>query len=360
MAQAGILPGPVVETEWLAAHADQVQIVEVRSNIKSYTARPEIQVDAKGKKTIEEVGGHIPGALLANFRNLRVDRIINGQKVQFMIPEAADFQAYVRQTGVLAGKPIVLVPIGAEVGDAMERRFGASHCAEHFRTFDTICSATQDRQDAVVTLLRDQAVDLMLVIGGYNSSNTVNLVRICAESRPTFHIADPECLLSLETIRKEIEGRTVFREKVQASVDIPFSLETKHVLQYAADEADRLLHTYIGTEHLLLGILREERSVAVTLLYEKGMRLASVRRELQQLLLAASGLPADIRCLPIGAMTDPPPARLPDRVVDPSAPAFIVTTSGSTARSSGMPATAKPVASGGCECTTACTSGRWR
>ena len=120
MAQAGILPGPLVETVWLAAHADQVQIVEVRSNIKSYTARPDIQVDAKGKKTIEEVGGHIPGALLANFRNLRVDRIINGQKVQYMIPEAADFQAYVRQTGVLAGKPIVLVPIGAEVADVDE------------------------------------------------------------------------------------------------------------------------------------------------------------------------------------------------------------------------------------------------
>jgi ATP-dependent Clp protease ATP-binding subunit ClpC len=90
--------------------------------------------------------------------------------------------------------------------------------------------------------------------------------------------------LSLESIRKEIEGRTVFREKVSTSVDIPFSLETKHVLQFAAEEADRLLHTYIGTEHLLLGILREERSVAATLLYEKGMRLASVRDDIVQLL----------------------------------------------------------------------------
>ena len=90
--------------------------------------------------------------------------------------------------------------------------------------------------------------------------------------------------LSLESIRKEIEGRTVFRDKVSTSVDIPFSLETKHVLQFAAEEADRLLHTYIGTEHLLLGILREERSVAATLLYEKGMRLASVRDDIIQLL----------------------------------------------------------------------------
>ncbi len=90
--------------------------------------------------------------------------------------------------------------------------------------------------------------------------------------------------LSLESIRKEIEGRTVFREKVSTSVEIPFSAETKRVLQFAAEEADRLLHTYIGTEHLLLGILREERSVAASILYEKGMRLASVREDIVQLL----------------------------------------------------------------------------
>src|SRR5215216_4612659 len=90
--------------------------------------------------------------------------------------------------------------------------------------------------------------------------------------------------LSLENIRKEIEGRTVFREKVSTSVEIPFSAETKRVLQFAADEADRLLHNYIGTEHLLLGILREERSVAASILMEKGMRLQSVREDIQQLL----------------------------------------------------------------------------
>ena len=90
--------------------------------------------------------------------------------------------------------------------------------------------------------------------------------------------------LSLESIRKEIEGRTVFREKVSTSVEIPFSAETKRVLQYAAEEADRLLHNYIGTEHLLLGILREERSVAATILMEKGMRLNTVREDIVALL----------------------------------------------------------------------------
>ncbi|HCH37466.1 MAG TPA: ATP-dependent Clp protease ATP-binding subunit ClpC, partial [Acidobacteria bacterium] len=90
--------------------------------------------------------------------------------------------------------------------------------------------------------------------------------------------------LSLEHIRKQIESRTVFREKVSTSVEIPFSGESKRLLQFAAEEADRLLHNYIGTEHLLLGILREERSVAAKILMEKGMRLNSVREHIVALL----------------------------------------------------------------------------
>ena len=71
---------------------------------------------------------------------------------------------------------------------------------------------------------------------------------------------------------------------ISTDVEIPFSAETKRVLQYAAEEADRLLHNYIGTEHLLLGILREERSVAASILMEKGMRLHTVREDIVQLL----------------------------------------------------------------------------
>jgi ATP-dependent Clp protease ATP-binding subunit ClpA len=89
--------------------------------------------------------------------------------------------------------------------------------------------------------------------------------------------------VSLEHVRKEIEGRTVFREKISTSVEIPFSQEAKRILQFAADEADRLLHDYIGTEHLLLGIFREERSVAASILMEMGMRLESVRHDVQTL-----------------------------------------------------------------------------
>src|SRR6266576_6633438 len=86
--------------------------------------------------------------------------------------------------------------------------------------------------------------------------------------------------LSLENIRKEIEGRTVFREKVSTSVEIPFSAETKRVLQFAAEEADRLLHNYIGTEHLLLAVLREEKSFAASILTSRRITLDSVRRQI--------------------------------------------------------------------------------
>jgi 4-hydroxy-3-methylbut-2-enyl diphosphate reductase len=92
------------------------------------------------------------------------------------------------QTTMLARESLA---IGEEVGAAMERVYGAEHRAEHFRTFDTICSATQDRQDAVAALL-DEHIDVMIVVGGYNSSNTISLAALCAERVPTYHIEDAE------------------------------------------------------------------------------------------------------------------------------------------------------------------------
>jgi 4-hydroxy-3-methylbut-2-en-1-yl diphosphate reductase len=92
---------------------------------------------------------------------------------------------------------------------AMTDRYGLDNLGAHFEAFDTICSATQDRQDAVVALLDEKPLDVMIVIGGYNSSNTCNLARICAASRPTFHIADPDCLLSPDEIRHRPVGTKV-------------------------------------------------------------------------------------------------------------------------------------------------------
>jgi 4-hydroxy-3-methylbut-2-enyl diphosphate reductase len=92
------------------------------------------------------------------------------------------------QTTMLARESLA---IGEAVGEAMARAFGEAHRAAHFRTFDTICSATQDRQDAVMELLREPP-DLMVVVGGYNSSNTISLAALCAEQVPTYHLADPD------------------------------------------------------------------------------------------------------------------------------------------------------------------------
>ena len=90
--------------------------------------------------------------------------------------------------------------------------------------------------------------------------------------------------LSMESIRKDIEGRALYRDKVSTSVDIPLSSESKRVLGYASEEAERMLHNYIGTEHILLGLMREEKSVAAGILGEKGMRLNSVREDIVSLL----------------------------------------------------------------------------
>jgi len=72
---------------------------------------------------------------------------------------------------------------------AIAERWGEAAVLERFRSFDTICSATQDRQDAVLRMLEEGGLDVMVVIGGYNSSNTQALARICAPRLPTFHIS---------------------------------------------------------------------------------------------------------------------------------------------------------------------------
>ncbi len=94
------------------------------------------------------------------------------------------------QTTMLSGESLA---IAAEIRRSMARRYGEANLPEHFRTFDTICSATQDRQDAVLKLIAEP-LDLMVVIGGYNSSNTTHLAAICHERAPTYHIEDASCI----------------------------------------------------------------------------------------------------------------------------------------------------------------------
>jgi 4-hydroxy-3-methylbut-2-enyl diphosphate reductase len=88
------------------------------------------------------------------------------------------------QTTMLASESLA---IAARLGDAIADRYGAEALPQRFRSFDTICSATQDRQDAVKDMMIDPP-DVMLVVGGFNSSNTNHLATLCAESTRTFHI----------------------------------------------------------------------------------------------------------------------------------------------------------------------------
>jgi 4-hydroxy-3-methylbut-2-en-1-yl diphosphate reductase len=109
-----------------------------------------------------------------------------------------------------ANQTTMLMSESLEIGEmlkaAMKDRYGADELAVHFRAFDTICSATQERQDAVLSLLDERPLHLMLVVGGYNSSNTCNLARICAERVPTYHIADLDCLVSPDEVRHRPVG----------------------------------------------------------------------------------------------------------------------------------------------------------
>ncbi len=112
----------------------------------------------------------------------------------------------------LANQTTMLMSESLEIGQsfraAMAARYGEAEMPARFRAFETICSATQDRQDAVAALLDEHPVDMMVVIGGYNSSNTCNLARMCAARVPTFHIADAGCLESPTRIRfRPVGGR---------------------------------------------------------------------------------------------------------------------------------------------------------
>jgi 4-hydroxy-3-methylbut-2-en-1-yl diphosphate reductase len=95
------------------------------------------------------------------------------------------------QTTMLSGESLA---IAEEVRKSVVRRYGETSLAEHFRSFDTICSATQERQDAVVELL-DEPLDLMVVIGGYNSSNTCHLAALAhSKGVRAYHIEDADAI----------------------------------------------------------------------------------------------------------------------------------------------------------------------
>lgn len=120
------------------------------------------------------------------------------------------------QTTMLAGESLA---IAAEVKKSITKRYGEAALEERFRSFDTICSATQERQDAVEKMMQDPP-DVMLVIGGYNSSNTNHLAHMCQQYTTTYHISDSACI--------DIEAGSI-RHKVELAADAPETLTERWV-----------------------------------------------------------------------------------------------------------------------------------
>ena len=108
------------------------------------------------------------------------------------------------QTTMLSGESLA---IAAEVRKSVIRHYGAEVAPEHFRSFDTICSATQERQDAVLALIQEP-LDVMIVVGGYNSSNTCHLAALVnLHGVPTYHIEDADAVdVEAGTIRHQPIG----------------------------------------------------------------------------------------------------------------------------------------------------------
>jgi 4-hydroxy-3-methylbut-2-enyl diphosphate reductase len=107
------------------------------------------------------------------------------------------------QTTMLARESM---EIGQQIKKALVKRYGLDVIEDHFRAFDTICSATQDRQDAIIKLLKEKN-DMTIIIGGFNSSNTNNLTNIAAQYGPAYHIEDADCIRSDKRIRHKPAGQ---------------------------------------------------------------------------------------------------------------------------------------------------------
>jgi thiosulfate/3-mercaptopyruvate sulfurtransferase len=117
-APAAKVPGPLVDTAWLRSHAKEVMILDVRHDLRSFTAQPKFSADPKtGQRRLVRIGGHVPGAALIDFRRIRVTRQVHGRKVRHLIPDQADFERIMQQAGVNQDSTLVIMSKGASNSD---------------------------------------------------------------------------------------------------------------------------------------------------------------------------------------------------------------------------------------------------
>jgi len=153
----------------------------------------------KGKEQAERVCGYIEGLVVkGSFLETFKDACSEG----FDPDRDLEKIGFANQTTMLSRESIEISHV---LRDALRTRFGEAGLQGRFRHFDTICSATQDRQDAIREL-GEKKMDVILVIGGYRSSNTGHLVEIASEFCPAFHVEDASSLISREKIRHKKTG----------------------------------------------------------------------------------------------------------------------------------------------------------
>jgi 4-hydroxy-3-methylbut-2-enyl diphosphate reductase len=186
-------------------------------------------------------------ALVCDYIRHGGDRAVFMARFASAVSPGFDPDVHLARIG-LANQTTMLMSESMEIGEmfraAVQDRYGAAQLDVHYRAFDTICSATQDRQDAVIRLLAEQPLDLMVVIGGYNSSNTCNLAHICAEQVPTYHIADPSCLVSPTAIRHRPVGQ---KAEVETRGWLPAATPLRVGLTSGASTPDNLVEQVVRT-----------------------------------------------------------------------------------------------------------------
>jgi thiosulfate/3-mercaptopyruvate sulfurtransferase len=118
------LPGPLVTVQWLNEHQADVQVVDVRDDLNTLSAKPTFTTTG-GKRVLEQVGGHIPDALSVNFWGLRTKREVSGKTLDFQLVSGDEFQARMRGVQLEPGKPIVITPTGDDATSLQEAAFFA-------------------------------------------------------------------------------------------------------------------------------------------------------------------------------------------------------------------------------------------
>ncbi len=149
----------------------------------------------EGKLPAEVIRSTFPNAVSENF-----DPSVHLQKV-----------GVANQTTMLSSESL---EIGEMLKQSMIARYGLDSIADHFRSFDTICSATQERQDAVQEMVKKD-LDLILVVGGFNSSNTTHLIEIASQHTRAYHIEDVSHIVS----PTELHHQNWLTHKVEVATD---------------------------------------------------------------------------------------------------------------------------------------------